>query len=126
MYYDIILQPVGLIPIFHPRSPVLSVNVLDAAQQTLKRSIPLTKPIEFVIQHKPIKRVRKRKCTYWEFKEAKWSSDGCYTIRKKSSSSLTACQCYHLTNFAIAVELEPGNVSEIKIDQTASAILLAI
>ena len=105
---------------------MLSVNVLDAAQQTLKRSIPLTKPIEFVIQHKPIKRVRKRKCTYWEFKEAKWSSDGCYTIRKKSSSSLTACQCYHLTNFAIAVELEPGNVSEIKVDQTASAILLAI
>lgn len=91
------------------RSPVLSVNVLDNAHQSLKRSIPLTKPIEFVIQHKSIKRVRKRKCTYWEFKHAKWSSDGCYTIRKRSSSTTTACQCYHLTNFAIAVELEQDN-----------------
>ena len=103
----------GLISIFHwSRSPVLSVNVLDNAHQSLKRSIPLTKPIEFVIQHKSIKRVRKRKCTYWEFKHAKWSSDGCYTIRKRSSSTTTACQCYHLTNFAIAVELEQGIVSE--------------
>ena len=50
---------------------MLSVNVLDDVHQSLKRSIPLTKPIEFLIQHKPFKRVRKRKCTYWEFKYAK-------------------------------------------------------
>ena len=95
------------------RSPVLSVNVVDSINHSsLKRSIPLTKPIEFRIRHKPLKRVRKRKCTYWEFKYAAWSSDGCYTIRKKSTATVTACQCYHLTNFAIAVE-EPGKVSEL-------------
>jgi len=88
------------------RSPVLSVNVVDNIHQTSQRSIPLTKPIEFLIKHKPFKKVRKRKCTYWEFKYAKWSNDGCYTIRKKSTSTVTACQCYHLTNFAIAVELD--------------------
>ena len=47
------------------------MNVVDNINHNLKRSIPLTKPIEFLIQHKPFKRVRKRKCTYWEFKYAK-------------------------------------------------------
>ena len=89
------------------------MNVVDSINHSsLKRSIPLTKPIEFLIRHKPLRRVRKRKCTYWEFKYAAWSSDGCYTIRKKSTATVTACQCYHLTNFAIAVE-EPGRVSEL-------------
>ena len=58
------------------------MNVVDNINHNLKRSIPLTKPIEFLIRHKPLRRVRKRKCTYWEFKYAAWSSDGCYTIRE--------------------------------------------
>jgi len=106
------------------RSPVLSVNVVDNINHSLKRSIPLTKPIEFRIRHKPLKRVRKRKCTYWDFKYAAWSSDGCYTIRKKSTATLTACQCYHLTNFAIAVETS-GTVSEL-LRARAGKVLLTI
>ena len=83
---------------------MLSVNVIENKNHNLKRSIPLTKPIEFKISHRPMKRVRKRKCTYWEFKYAKWSDDGCYELRKKSTATSTTCQCYHLTDFAIAVE----------------------
>ena len=58
-----------------------------------------------------MKRVRRRKCTYWEFKYAKWSDDGCYELRGKSTETMTACECYHLTDFAIAVEI--GKISFI-------------
>jgi len=94
------------------RSPVLSVNVVQNRNQNQKRSIPLTKPIEFLLHHKPLKRVRKKKCVYWDFKYAAWSKDGCYTLRNKSTATTTACQCYHLTNFAL--KLEDEDVEEIE------------
>jgi len=88
------------------RSPVLSVNVVRNQNQNQKRSIPLTKPIEFVLYHKPLKKVRRKKCVFWDFKYSAWSKDGCYTLRKKSTSTTTACECYHLTNFALKLEDE--------------------
>jgi len=94
------------------RSPVLSVNVVQNRNQNQKRSIPLTKPIEFLLHHKPLKRVRRKKCVYWDFKYAAWSKDGCYTLRNKSTATTTACQCYHLTNFAL--KLEDEDVEEIE------------
>ena len=86
----------------HIRSPVLSVNVIKKKNE--KRSIPLTKPVEFLLHHKPFRKVRKRKCVYWDFQYSSWSQDGCYTLRKKSTSTTTACQCYHLTNFALCCQ----------------------
>lgn len=96
------------------RSPVLSVNVVRNHNQNQKRSIPLTKPIEFLLHHKPFKRVRKKKCVFWDFKYAAWSKDGCYTLRKKSTATTTACQCYHLTNFALKLEDEDEDIEEIE------------
>lgn len=86
------------------RSPVLSVNVIRNRNSNQKRSISLTKPIKFLLHHKPFRKIRKRKCTYWDFKYAKWAGDGCYTIRKHSTATATACKCYHLTDFALIVE----------------------
>jgi len=102
------------------RSPVLSVNVVGTTHNSKKRSIPLKEPVEFEIKHKPMKKVRKRKCTYWEFKYAKWSDDGCYELRKKSTETRTVCKCYHLTDFAIAVEELDDNDLE---HSTSSALL---
>merc|ERR1719430_2121273 len=68
--------------------------------------IPLIKPVEFMLHHKPFTKVRKRKCVYWDFKNSSWSQDGCYIIKKESTATTTACQCYHLTNFALSVEEE--------------------
>ena len=90
----------------------MRVNVVQNRNQNQMRSIPLTKPIEFLLHHKPLKRVRRKKCVYWDFKYAAWSKDGCYTLRKKSTATTTACQCYHLTNFAL--KLEDEDVEEIE------------
>ena len=91
------------------RSPVISVNVIKTKNH--KRSIPLTKPVEFLLHHKPIKKDFLRKCVYWDFKTSSWSRDGCFAVRKKSSTTTTSCQCYHLTNFALSVEREDAEAT---------------
>jgi len=84
-------------------SPVLSVKVLGVDEKD--GSIPLTKPLEFVLKHKNMTGFSHRKCVYWDFDEDSWSEEGCYAVRDKSSFDRTSCQCYHLTNFAVLVDV---------------------
>ena len=77
------------------RSPVLSVNVGRKKKEI--RSITLTKPVEFLLHHKPFRKVRKRKYVIWDFQYSSWSQDGWYVLMQKSTPTTTACQCYHLT-----------------------------
>jgi len=83
-------------------SSVLSVNVLGV--EKIGNTIPLTKPMEFVLRHKP-KNFSERKCVYWDFEETGWSQKGCYAVEGKSTENTTVCQCYHLTNFAVLVDV---------------------
>merc|ERR1719385_157928 len=84
-------------------SPVLSVNVIGVEDGG--KSIPLTKPLEFVLRHQNMSGFSHRKCVYWDFDIDSWSEDGCYPVREKSSADRTSCQCYHLTNFAVLVDV---------------------
>merc|ERR1719430_2662153 len=84
-------------------SSVLSVNVLGV--EKVGNTIPLTKPMEFILRHKPMKDFSERKCVYWDFEEIGWSQKGCYAVAEKSSENTTMCQCYHLTNFAVLVDV---------------------
>jgi len=84
-------------------SPVLSVNVIGVEDGG--KSIPLTKPLEFVLRHQNMSGFSHRKCVYWDFDMDSWSEDGCYPVREKSSADRTSCQCYHLTNFAVLVDV---------------------
>merc|ERR1712172_362082 len=84
-------------------SPVLSVNVIGVEDGG--KSIPLTKPLEFVLRHQNMSGFSHRKCVYWDFDTDSWSENGCYAVREKSSADRTSCQCYHLTNFAVLVDV---------------------
>ena len=42
---------------------------------------------------------------YWDFELDTWSQSGCYPILERSSADRTSCQCYHLTNFAVLVDV---------------------
>merc|ERR1711970_966860 len=84
-------------------SSFLSVNVLGV--QKVGNTIPLTKPIEFLLQHKPMHKFSDRKCVYWDFGETGWSQKGCYALKEASTEETTTCQCYHLTNFAVLVDV---------------------
>jgi len=99
-------------------SSVLSVNVIK--NKNHNRSIPLKKPIEFILHHKPFTASRKRKCVYWDFQSSTWSHDGCYTIKNSSTASSTACQCFHLTNFALTVEQEEPPATEENIPEATT------
>merc|ERR1719186_984260 len=84
-------------------SSVLSVNVLGV--EKIGNTIPLTKPMEFILHHKPMTDFSQRKCVYWDFEETGWSQKGCYAVAEKSTEETTMCQCYHLTNFAVLVDV---------------------
>jgi len=84
-------------------SSVLSVNVLGV--QKVGNTIPLTKPIEFLLRHKPMHDFSDRKCVYWDFGETGWSQKGCYALKEASTEETTTCQCYHLTNFAVLIDV---------------------
>merc|ERR1719154_197791 len=75
-------------------SSVLSVNVLGV--EKIGNTIPLTKPMSDFSE---------RKCVYWDFEETGWSQKGCYAVVEKSTESTTLCQCHHLTNFAVLVDV---------------------
>merc|ERR1719397_1367771 len=84
-------------------SSVLSVNVLGV--EKFGNTIPLEKPMEFELYHKPMTDFSARKCVYWDFVKSGWSQEGCYPITDKSDERSTICQCYHLTNFAVLVDV---------------------
>ena len=84
-------------------SSVLSVNVIGVEDGG--KSIPLTKPLEFVLRHQNMSGFSHRKCVYWDFDLDTWSEDGCYPVRDRSTEDSTSCQCYHLTNFAVLVDV---------------------
>ena len=46
-------------------------------------TIPLVKPIEFILKHKSMDDFSERKCVYWNFEEDGWSQNGCYPIKEK-------------------------------------------
>ncbi|RNA36634.1 G-coupled receptor -like protein [Brachionus plicatilis] len=51
----------------------------------------------------------KFKCVFWDYKKSEWSTKGC--IYFFSKENLHACQCNHLTNFAILMSLDTETIS---------------
>lgn len=47
-------------------------------------------------------------CAYYNFNISNWSTDGCEKI-KEDNTTIT-CQCDHLTNFAILMVSQVGQV----------------
>ena len=88
-------------------SSVLSVNVLGVEKVMIfntvlyssvndngfafqfGNTIPLSKPIEFELYHKPMADFSARKCVYWDFVKSSWSSDGCYPISDEVIINIT-------------------------------------
>ena len=91
-------------------SSVLSVNVLEVPK--VAGSIPLVKPLAFTLQHDNKTQLSHRKCVYWDFEGEDWSSDGCFLVGDMTTENATACQCYHLTNFAVLVDVHAMAMDE--------------
>ncbi|XP_036420801.1 adhesion G protein-coupled receptor E3-like [Colossoma macropomum] len=65
----------------------------------------LTKPVKFTLRHTAEMDTNDMlSCVYW--KETDWVTDGCTRIETNSSHSV--CSCYHLSTFALIMQIKPS------------------
>ena len=84
-------------------SSVLSINVIGA--QKTEGMLLLEKPLVFSLYHRKLARYTARKCVYWDFQLKNWADQGCFPDNSLSTENITVCKCFHLTNFAVLVDI---------------------
>ncbi|XP_065051746.1 uncharacterized protein LOC135681293 isoform X2 [Rhopilema esculentum] len=65
-------------------------------------------PVTIILHHLKESNSARTKCVYWDFNSnpqngGGWSSNGCWVVT--SNSTVTVCQCEHLTHFAVLMNL---------------------
>lgn len=88
-------------------SPVMSLTIDGFENQKLKEPLELT-----LLNRNVNKTERKTDCVFWNFTEGKWSSNGCTYKQSKSNTTVSFCECTHLTNFAILMSQGDESISE--------------
>ncbi|XP_054161349.1 latrophilin Cirl-like [Oppia nitens] len=83
-------------------SRIINSDVFGIHLNTVRYTL-LSKPIEFTLRHLFTENVTNAKCVYWDINRRDWSDQRCHTMG--SNRTHTSCKCYHLTNFAILMEL---------------------
>ena len=56
---------------------------------------------------------RSYSCGYWDFTRRQWLRDGCILRQSRSSSSQVTCECAHLTNFAVLVDVASSSSASL-------------
>ncbi|XP_070568344.1 adhesion G-protein coupled receptor G6-like isoform X2 [Ptychodera flava] len=84
-------------------TPVIAASIGDSKITNLQD------PIEIILR-KQIKTSGNPECVYWDFalndQRGGWSSEGCsLSDRNVESSNVTICECDHLTNFAVLMDI---------------------
>ncbi|KAK7904229.1 hypothetical protein WMY93_016836 [Mugilogobius chulae] len=85
---------------FSPNSNVVSTTM----QSTNKTNVEIT--IKFKLR-KARPRNTELRCMFWDFKQTKWSTDGCELVGDPDNG---ACKCTHLSAFAILMSKGPLTV----------------
>ena len=64
-------------------------------------------PIKVLFGHPAINNVdiQRRSCAFWDLNKQVWLNDGCFFNVEESKLDLTVCNCYHLTNFGIFMDM---------------------
>ncbi|XP_052277704.1 adhesion G protein-coupled receptor B1-like isoform X2 [Dreissena polymorpha] len=108
--------------------PIISVSISD-------NSTKLVSPINMTFEHGQ-KNFTNATCNFWRFRPEQlgyWDNDGCKV--QTSNDTITVCECYHLTNFAVLmspfVEADEKSreiriVSIVGISVSALCLLLTI
>lgn len=83
----------------------------------VRRPLPNGTHVQITLSHKElIKYGDTVSCVFWDFKHASWSSSGCSKLIHSSFRNQTTCECTHLTNFAVLMDMSnrEDNDSEVK------------
>ncbi|KAL4235754.1 G-protein coupled receptor 2 [Mactra antiquata] len=107
-------QNVGTNTNFTNSSHVINSNIISASvskrsgnPRKLNEKTMLSRPMNFTLSHKTSLKDKVAVCAYWKYDEStllgEWSQDGCIVV--ESTDDYTTCQCNHLTNFAILMDV---------------------
>lgn len=80
-----------------------------AASVNSRHLTKLHQPVLITFQHREIENVTNPRCVFWSFDAEDWSTDGCWL--KESNETHSVCACNHLTNFALAMDRRPPQLS---------------
>ncbi|XP_077288150.1 latrophilin Cirl-like [Arctopsyche grandis] len=67
------------------------------------RHIQLSQPVRLTLRHLQTENVTNPTCVFWDFTVNVWSAEGCRV--EWSNTTHTGCQCTHLTNFALLMDV---------------------
>ena len=71
-----------------------------------RRDLPGSTKVVITIEHQWRKFYGDRpRCVFWDYDRMDWSNDGCQVIEHLSFRNQTTCECNHLTNFAILMDV---------------------
>ncbi|KAF7990078.1 hypothetical protein HCN44_009021 [Aphidius gifuensis] len=83
------------------------------------RHIQMSEPVRIYFQHLTSENVTNPTCVFWDYIMSAWSEEGCQT--RKTNSTHTICECNHLTNFAVLMD-----VHAVKLDMAHQIALQII
>ncbi|XP_070189273.1 adhesion G protein-coupled receptor L3-like isoform X2 [Littorina saxatilis] len=93
---------------------VAKVNSHVMAASVVGRDVVnLTDPVTFTLVHDNENSTNPR-CVFWDVEAVDWSQRGCRKNDSLSNENVTTCQCDHLTNFALLMDVfnEGASLSE--------------
>lgn len=92
--------------------PINSKIFSASINNNTRQPTPLTQPITFTLKHLQSSAEYDPVCSYWDIYSsmpAHWSRLGCQAV--SSNDTHTTCQCDHLTNFAVLMDVTGTKLS---------------
>ncbi|RWS22300.1 latrophilin Cirl-like protein, partial [Leptotrombidium deliense] len=80
---------------------ILNSNIVGVVLN--KEGLPTQSKVRITFKHLLTTNVTDPKCVFWNVGQFKWSSSGCEVINWNRSH--TTCECNHLTNFAVLMQM---------------------
>ncbi|XP_064626823.1 adhesion G protein-coupled receptor L2-like isoform X4 [Lineus longissimus] len=108
---------------------IVNSNIISASINS-GASIKLREPVLFTMKHTTTENVMNPVCVFWDYIEknmvGEWSPQGCSL--RSSNVTHTECQCDHLTNFAVLMDvvgtkLDPGHEMSLQIITYAGCVV---
>ncbi|XP_071438988.1 latrophilin Cirl isoform X2 [Hetaerina americana] len=89
-------------PMMRKATRVLNSKVISASLGK-GRHIQLSSPVRLSLRHIRTENVSDPACVFWDYTTSQWSEEGCRV--ESTNISHTLCQCDHLTNFAVLMDI---------------------
>ena len=81
---------------------MLNSRIISASLGLPGRHIELSHPVTIELRHLNEDNMTSPVCVFWDYERHGWSGSGCQVIA--TNSSITTCQCDHLTSFAVLMK----------------------